>query len=75
MPPADRTARVEKLFIEDPAAAPRSFFSENLDRFETETARGLDLMTDLMPDARFLNDDETLTHLHGCISLKRADVP
>lgn len=74
IPPADRTARVEKLFIEDPAAAPRSFFSENLDRFETETARGLDLMTDLMPDARFLNDDETLTYLHGCISLKRHPV-
>jgi type IV secretion system protein TrbE len=71
MPPADRTARVERLFIEDPADAPRSFFAENLDRFETETARALDLMADLMPEARFLGDDATLTYLHGCISLKR----
>tara|TARA_R110002049_G_scaffold66453_1_gene173406 strand:- start:6671 stop:9100 length:2430 start_codon:yes stop_codon:yes gene_type:complete len=74
MPPADRTARVEKLFIEDPAEAPRSFFVENLDRFETETARALDLMADLMPEARFLGDDATLTYLHGCISLKRHPV-
>lgn len=74
MPPADRTARVEKLFIEDPADAPRGFFAENLDRFETETARALDLMADLMPEARFLGDDATLTYLHGCISLKRHPV-
>ncbi|MEH6490279.1 conjugal transfer protein TrbE [Hyphomonas oceanitis] len=74
MPPADRTARVEKLFIEDPADAPRSFLAENLDRFETETARALDLMADLMPEARFLGDDATLTYLHGCISLKRHPV-
>jgi type IV secretion system protein VirB4 len=71
MPPADKTARVEKLFIEDPSDVPRSFLTENLDRFETDTARALDLMADLMPEARFLNDDATLTYLHGCISLKR----
>ena len=74
MPPADRTARIEQLFIEDPADAPAAFWSEHLAYFETETSRALDLMADLMPEARFLNDDETLTYLHACISTARQSV-
>ena len=74
MPPADRTARIEQLFIEDPADAPAAFWSEHLTYFETETSRARDMMADLMPEARFLNDDETLTYLHACISTARQSV-
>ena len=74
MPPADRTARIEQLFIDDPADAPAAFWREHLAYFETETARALDMMADLMPEARFLDDDETLTYLHACISSARQEV-
>ena len=74
MPPADRTARIEQLFIEDPADAPAAFWSEHLVHFETETSRARDMMADLMPEARFLDDDETLTYLHACISTVRQAV-
>jgi len=74
MPPADRTARIEQLFIEDPADAPAAFWSEHLANFETETSRARDMMADLMPEARFLSDDETLTYLHACISTARQPV-
>jgi len=74
MPPADRTARLEKLFIDDPADAPAAFWTEHLAAFETETVRVRDMMADLMPEAAFLNDDETLTYLHACISVTRQKV-
>ena len=74
MPPADRTARIEQLFIDDPADAPAAFWSEHLAHFETETSRARDMMADLMPEARFLDDDETLTYLHACISETRQEV-
>ena len=74
MPPADRTARIEQLFIEDPADAPAAFWSAHLAYFEIETARARDMMADLMPEARFLSDDETLTYLHACISTARQEV-
>jgi type IV secretion system protein VirB4 len=74
MPPADRTARIEQLFIEDPADAPAAFWSEHLVHFETETARARGMMADLMPEARFLSDHETLTYLHACISTARQAV-
>jgi type IV secretion system protein VirB4 len=74
MPPADRTARIEQLFIEDPADVPAALWSEHLAYFETETARARDMMADLMPEARFLSDDETLTYLHACISTAHQSV-
>ena len=74
MPPADRTARIEQLFIDDPADVPAAFWSEHLAHFETETSRARDMMADLMPEARFLGDDETLTYLHACISAVRQRV-
>jgi len=74
MPPADRTGRVEKLLIDDPADAPSAFWDEHMERFETATGRALDLFSDVMPEAAFLSDDETLTYLHDCISVKRHPV-
>ncbi len=74
MPPADRSARVESFIIEDPAEAPAAFAGQALESFLTVTDRTLDLVADLMPDARWLSDDETLTYLHDCISFKRQKV-
>lgn len=71
LPPSDRTGRVEKLLIDDPADAPSAFWDTHMELFETATRRALDLFSDLMPNASFLDDDTTLTYLHDCISVKR----
>ena len=44
------------------------------DYFIAETDRALDLLTNILPEIRFLDDAETLTHLHACISTKRHPV-
>jgi type IV secretion system protein TrbE len=40
------------------------------DYFVAETDRALDLLGNILPEARFLTDEETLTHLHSCVSTK-----
>ncbi|MBZ0149083.1 MAG: conjugal transfer protein TrbE, partial [Pseudorhodoplanes sp.] len=40
------------------------------DHFITETDRALDLLGNILSEVRFLDDGETLTHLHGTVSLK-----
>ena len=35
------------------------------DYFIAETDRGLDLLANILPEIRFLDDAETLTHLHS----------
>ncbi|MBC9030842.1 conjugal transfer protein TrbE [Sphingomonas sp. JC676] len=39
--------------------------------FVAETDRVLDLLSGFMPEVRALDDAETLTYLHGCISTRR----
>jgi type IV secretory pathway VirB4 component len=40
------------------------------DYFTSETDRALDLLGSILSEVRFLDDSETLTHLHGTVSLK-----
>src|SRR3546814_17402023 len=42
--------------------------------FTAETDRVLDLLSGFVPEIRALDDAETLTFLHGCISAKRHPV-
>lgn len=74
LPPSDRTSRVEALVIDDPSDAPKAFWTSNLDTFSRETDRAFALVDTLMPEANWLDDEETLTYLHACISLKRHKV-
>ena len=74
MPPSDTTSRVEALIIDDPTDAPKAFWRDNLTSFERETNRAIDLVKGLMPEAEWLDDDETLTYLHSCVSIKRHPV-
>jgi hypothetical protein len=41
-------------------------------RFTNETDQILALMETLAPEARWLNDEETLTYLHDCVSDRAA---
>jgi type IV secretion system protein TrbE len=40
------------------------------DYFVAETDRALDMLTNILPEISFLSDEETLTHLHSCVSTK-----
>jgi type IV secretion/conjugal transfer VirB4 family ATPase len=40
------------------------------DYFVAETDRALDLLGSILPETRFLSDEETLTHLHSCVSTR-----
>jgi type IV secretion system protein VirB4 len=75
LPPPEHERRVENFFFErrDLKIVERDAFAE-LEMFETETGRALELLTAILPEAEALTDAETLTHLHGTISTKRHPV-
>ena len=73
LPPADSVSQVEKLMLEN---APTGRGAEGMYRtalaeFRNVIAQIVDILRAVMPEVRELNDDETLTYLHGCISTKR----
>ncbi|MHA7772219.1 conjugal transfer protein TrbE [Roseibium sp. M-1] len=70
LPPAEDAARAESWLYEgretkgvDP--------HEVLTSFADRTDRVLRLIDAFMPECRWLDDAETLTYLHGCVSTKR----
>jgi type IV secretion/conjugal transfer VirB4 family ATPase len=55
-------------------------YHQHRDRFIQETDRAIDLLASVLPEIRPLNDEETLTYLHTCVSTKhhrvrRPDIP
>jgi len=59
---------VERGDDASPASEARGF--EWREYFVAETDRALDLLSNILPEIRFLSDEETLTHLHSCVSPK-----
>lgn len=49
----------------------KSAYRDYLDRFIQETDRAIDLLSSVLPEIVPLDDQETLTYLHDCISTKR----
>ncbi|WP_197022915.1 hypothetical protein [Xanthobacter sp. 91] len=73
LPPAEDAARAESWLYEGrgrEGVDPR----EALDGFADRTDRVLRLVEALMPECRWLDDAETLTYLHGCVSTRRQRV-
>lgn len=73
MPPAEDAARTENWLFEGRAAGrvdPHAHVSGFVDR----TDRLLRLIETIMPAAAWLDDAETLTYLHSCVSTKRQQV-
>ena len=56
------------------SAAPVPTAREILDGFLDRTDRVLQLLDGFMPECRWLDDAETLTYLHSCVSTKRQRV-
>lgn len=72
LPPPERAGRAEKLLYEraEGDGAETDAFAQ-LEWFETETDRAFEMLASILPEAEALNDQDTLTYLHGIISNKR----
>src|SRR5262249_20655789 len=71
LPPAERQSKLESLLFEGGANADRAApvdYRLYLERFTQETDQLLALMETSVQFARWLNDEETLTFLHDCLS-------
>src|SRR5450755_4018692 len=71
LPPGEKRARAGRLLIESADTAEDVDWREHLSGFLTETDRFLALLTGVMPEVRWLSDEETLTYLHGTVSNDR----
>jgi len=71
MPPADQVSRAERALVETAHDEKGRDWRQDLAAFVAETDRVLDLLSDLMPEVRALDDGGTLTYLHGTVSTKR----
>ncbi|MCQ9156987.1 conjugal transfer protein TrbE [Acidomonas methanolica] len=76
LPPADDAARAEALLYENRARG-GSDWQAVVAGFIDQTDRVLALLDGFMPEADWLDDGETLTYLHSCIStrMQRVRVP
>lgn len=73
MPPAEEAARLEGWLYEGRARAgidPRQMLA----LFTDQTSRLLNLLEAMFPEAAWLDDKETLSYLHSCISTRRQSV-
>ncbi|HCK84686.1 MAG TPA: conjugal transfer protein TrbE [Hyphomonadaceae bacterium] len=69
LPPAERQTRLERFLFEGGAEKTASIdYRLELERYCQETDSLLALLETFCPEARWLDDCETLTYLHDCIS-------
>jgi type IV secretion system protein TrbE len=73
LPPAETQDKAGAYLVErgdDGRDVSSSRGFEWRDYFVAETDRALDLLANILPEISFLDDEETLTHLHTCVSTK-----
>ena len=69
--PTERASRVAKVLVENaPEEGGAGLYSKALEEFLNTIDKIRDILLAAMPEARELDDDETLTYLHSCISTK-----
>ena len=73
LPPADDAARAEAWLYENRAQGAADWRGA-LEGFIDRTDRVLALVEGFMPEAEWLDDGETLTYLHSCVSTRRQRV-
>lgn len=74
MPAADQVSTAERALMERAAPDTGRNWRQELRAFIHETERVFDLLSGFLPELAALDDAETLTYLHGCISPKRHPV-
>ncbi len=73
LPPRESVAKLSKFFYthqNSTEANKQHDYQKTLDFFNTTVDRLFDILRDFMFAASLLNDEETLTYLHSCISHK-----
>jgi type IV secretion system protein VirB4 len=70
LPPEEGTARAARLLYENNRTEGVDW-RERLEAFVSETERLFGLLEGVMPEASWLDDAQTLTYLHGCVSTRR----
>lgn len=71
LPPADVTGRAERALIERAQTGEAATWRQRLDTFQQHAARVFDLLATCLDEIAELDDDQTLTYLHDCVSTKR----
>lgn len=74
LPPASDAAGAHRFLYEGRERSAGSEAREILDGFQDRTDRVLQLLDGFMPECRWLDDGESLTYLHSCVSTKRQRV-
>lgn len=70
LPPSDRTRKTEGMFLDRGETEESINYKDHLAAFIRTSDQAIDLFTALMPECGVLDDGETLTYLHSCISPK-----
>ncbi len=68
LPPEENRARASQYILESSTPQGTVDWSEQLQKFITETDRFLGLLEGVMPEIGWCSDDETLTYLHSTVS-------
>jgi type IV secretion system protein TrbE len=71
LPPADQQKKIEDFFIERGQEIENDSAEVHLKTFINECDRLYYLLAEIFPQAQPLDDDETLTYLHSCVSTER----
>ncbi|HEX5185046.1 MAG TPA: conjugal transfer protein TrbE [Allosphingosinicella sp.] len=74
LPPPDQADTAGRALVERGDGRKGRDWREALAAFAAETGRALDLLSGFMPEVRALDDRETLSYLHRCVSTRRHDV-
>ena len=69
LPPEESTARAARLLYENNRTQGVDW-RERLEAFVSETERFFGLLEGVMPELSWLDDAQTLTYLHGCVSTR-----
>lgn len=70
LPPEESRARAARLLYES-AGSHVVDWRERLDGFVAESQRFFDLLDGVLPEIAWLDDTQTLTYLHDCVSTRR----
>ncbi|MDM0042825.1 conjugal transfer protein TrbE, partial [Variovorax sp. J22G21] len=73
LPPEESKARAARLLYENHRSEGADW-RERLEAFVSETERLFGLLEGVMPEIAWLDDPQTLTYLHGCVSTRRHTV-
>lgn len=74
LPAEDRADKAGRAFIENAPKTQRRAFAETMEMFDNNVRSLTGLLESFMPEIAWLDDSETLTYLHDCVSFNHIKV-